>query len=89
VLGFGGGIFAQDYSNKYQGQYYGPTNSFVPGLPGNSASAFVRDSLTQGIERNYAFKQDSSTNPVPEPSILSLFLIGLAGFTLSRRRARV
>jgi hypothetical protein len=93
VIGFGGSVFAQDYSNKYLGQYYGPTNSYVPGNQGNSASAFVRDSLTQGVERNYAFKLDGiidpDPDPIPAPSVLSLFLVGLMGFALSRRRIKV
>ena len=46
----------------------------------------------QGVERNYAFKQDGIIDPepdfVPEPSILSLFLAGLMGFALSRRRIK-
>jgi hypothetical protein len=86
VLGFVGGVvFAEDYSRKYLGQYYGPTLTFSPGNSDNSASAFVRDSLTQGVERNYAFKDDGSS--VPEPSVLSMFLLGLSGFWMARRRS--
>ena len=86
ILGFGGAIFAQDYSNKYLGQYYGPTLTFIPGDIGNSASAFVRDGLTQGVERNYAFKDDGIT--VPEPSVLSMLLLGFSGFAFARRRSK-
>lgn len=93
VIGFGGSVFAQDYSNKYLGQFYGPTNSFDSGNLNNSASAFVRDNLTQGVERNYAFKQsgiiEPDPDPVPEPSILALFWVALMGFALSRRRVKV
>lgn len=90
VIGVGGGVFAQDYSSKYLGQYYGPTGTFEPGNPGNAASAFVRDNLTQGVERNYAFRQDGSIDPngVPEPSMVSLLLLGLLGCALNRRRSR-
>ncbi len=84
VIGFGGSIFAQDYSNKHLGQYYGPTSGFNVGDINNSASAFVRDNLTQGVERNYAFVDDGVV--VPEPSALSLLLLGLGVFVLSRRR---
>tara|TARA_R110002124_G_scaffold79785_6_gene211787 strand:- start:7235 stop:7768 length:534 start_codon:yes stop_codon:yes gene_type:complete len=86
IIGFGGAIFAEDYSNKHLGQYYGPTNNFTIGDVGNSASAFVRDSLTQGVERNYAFKEDGVT--VPEPSVLTLLLLGLTGVAAGRRLSR-
>lgn len=84
VIGFGGHIFAEDYSNKYLGQYYGPTAGFNTLDLSNSASAFVRDNLTQGVERNYAFRDDGIT--VPEPSVVSMLLLGLAGFVVARRR---
>lgn len=84
ILGIAGGVkFAQDYSNKHLGQYYGPTLTFSPGNTGNAASAFVRDSLRQGVERNYAFRDTSFR--VPEPSVLSMLLLGLSGFWLARR----
>jgi hypothetical protein len=87
VIGFGGVIFAQDYFNKYQGFFYGP-GDVVAGNINAAASAFVRDNLTQGVERNYAFRQDGV--PVPEPSALSLLLLGwtLAVAAASSRRTR-
>jgi hypothetical protein len=87
VIGFGGAIFAQDYFNKYLGLYYGPGDSF-DGTINGAASAFVRDSLSQGVERNYAFKDDGVQ--VPEPSALSLLLLGLtlAGAAAIRQRTR-
>ena len=87
IIGFGGAIFAQDYFNKYLGLYYGPGDSFDRTING-AASAFVRDNLSQGVERNYAFKDDGV--PVPEPSALSLLLVGFALLraAASRRRTR-
>jgi hypothetical protein len=86
VIGFGGAIFAQDYFNKYLGLFYGPVDNF-DGTINGSASAFVRDSLSQGVERNYAFRE---AFPVPEPSALSLLLVGLALVAAaSRRRTRI
>ncbi len=86
VIGYGGEVFAEDYSNKYLDRYYGPTSDFNIGDSGSSASAFVRDNLTQGVERNYAFKDDGIT--VPEPSVLSLCLLALSGFAMIRRRSK-
>jgi hypothetical protein len=86
IIGFGGSILAEDYSRKYLGQYYGPTSGFTVGDTNNSASAFVRDNLRQGVERNYAFKDDGIT--VPEPSVLSMLLLGLSGFWVTRRRSK-
>lgn len=85
ILGVGGAIFEEDYSSKYLGQYYGPTFVFTPGDRRNSASAFVRDGLTQGVERNYAFKDDGRS--VPEPSVVSMMLLGLGGLWMARRRS--
>ena len=87
IIGFGGAIFAQDYFNKYLGLYYGPGDSFDRTING-AASAFVRDNLSQGVERNYAFKDDGV--PVPAPSALSLLLVGFALLcaAASRRRTR-
>ncbi|MCB1706173.1 MAG: PEP-CTERM sorting domain-containing protein [Halioglobus sp.] len=87
IIGYGGALFAEDYSNKYLGQFYGPTNDFTIGDVGGSASAFVRDNLTQGVERNYAFKDDGIS--VPEPSALALLLLGLACVVAGRRTVRI
>tara|TARA_R110002049_G_scaffold240085_3_gene413404 strand:+ start:749 stop:1285 length:537 start_codon:yes stop_codon:yes gene_type:complete len=84
VIGTGGQVFAEDYSNKYLGQYYGPTSSFVPGEIGNAASAYVRDNLSAENAINYAFIYEAPT--IPEPAVLSLLFPGLAGIAAFRRR---
>ncbi|CAA0111141.1 Uncharacterised protein [Halioglobus japonicus] len=84
VLGTGGNVFSEDYSNKYLGQYYGPTNNFTPGEPGNSASAYVRDNLSGANAINYAFKAEAPA--IPEPAVLSLIFPGLLGIAAMRRR---
>ena len=91
IIGYGGQIFAEDYSNKYLDQYYGPTAGFNAFDLTNSASAYVRDNLVQGSSRNYAFKDDGSTvfdGTVPEPTMLSMFLLALGGMVTVRRRAK-
>jgi hypothetical protein len=84
VIGYGGALFAPDYFSKHLGLYYGPADNFDGSIDG-AASAFVRDNLTQGVERNYAFIDDS--RPVPEPSVLPLLLLGLL-CVAARRRAK-
>jgi PEP-CTERM motif-containing protein len=90
IIGYGGQIFAEDYSNKYLGQYYGPTAGFNIFDLSNAASAYVRDNLVQGSARNYAFKDDGTTvfsGTVPEPTMLSMFLLALGGLVTIRHRA--
>lgn len=90
VIGYGGAIFAQDYSNKYLGLYYGPTYGYS--YDGNgAASAFVRDNLVGQYRINYAFRDDDSTpGTIPEPSggLLLLTALGLAGARLRRRPSK-
>lgn len=80
VLGYQGTVFAQDYSNKFEGQYYGPLDSFNSGNPNNAASAYVRDYFVAGS--NYAFR----VTPVPEPENMALLLAGGAVVGFARRR---
>lgn len=80
VIGFGGAVFAQDYSNKYLGLYYGPTNGFVGGNANNAASAFVRDNFV--METNYAFRVAA----VPEPASWALMVIGFGVVGAGMRR---
>jgi hypothetical protein len=84
VIGWGGEIFAEDYSNKYLGQYYGPTTDYAPLNPNNAASAYIRDNLFDGTAINFAFRNDAA--PIPEPAVLSLLLPGLVGMVAMRRR---
>lgn len=80
VIGYGGAQFAQDYSSKYNGLYYGPVDSFTPGNINSAASAFVRD--TGVMSYNYAFR----VVPVPEPETYGLLMAGLGAIVLVRRR---
>jgi hypothetical protein len=84
VIGLGGVVFAEDYSNKYLGQFYGPTEGFDFGNPNNPASAYVRDNLFDGSAINFAFRKDTSA--VPEPAVLSLLVPGMLGMVAMRRR---
>jgi hypothetical protein len=87
VIGVGGGIFAENYSNKYLGIFYGPTTGYnccgTQYLLANPASAFVRDNFVTGV--NYAFR----VSAVPIPPALPLFAAGIMGaYTMTRRRKR-
>lgn len=82
VIGLGGDIFAQDYSQKYLGLYYGPQLDWVNG---GAASAFIRDNFVN--ETNYAFRWDGGV--VPEPATWAMMIagFGLVGSALRRRNA--
>ena len=83
VIGFGGAIHAQDYNNKYLGQYYGPTaNYFDNDNSDNAASAFVRDNLSGAGAINYAFRVAA----VPVPAAGFLLIGALGGLAMVRRR---
>jgi hypothetical protein len=86
VIGIGGGVFAEDYNNKYLGQFYGPASipfccgSTYPNL--NAASAYIRDNFVAGT--NYAF-QVSNVSAVPVPAALPLLLTAIGGMFGARR----
>ncbi|MBU1375864.1 MAG: PEPxxWA-CTERM sorting domain-containing protein [Alphaproteobacteria bacterium] len=91
VIGVGGSQFAQGYSAKYLGQYYGPTSDGYccvndDGL--HAASAYVRDNLEGDNAINYAFREDGVA-PVPEPASWALMIsgFGMAGAMVRRRKA--
>lgn len=85
-IGIGGGIFAQDYFNKYLGQYYGPSNNSISG----AASAYVRDNLAGAQAINYAFRITNAA--VPEPATWAMLVLGfgvMGGAMRSRRKPQV
>lgn len=88
VIGVGENLFAEDYSNKYLGLYYGPTNGYncCGGSFAlvNAASAFVSDN-TSGLT-NYAFR---ISNDVPEPGSLVLLSLGLVGLGVAGRKKKI
>lgn len=92
VIGEGGGDeFAQDYSAKYLGQYYGPSNNGSCCVDENelhAASAYVRDALRGRNAINYAFRDDGVA-AVPEPATWALMIsgFGMAGAMVRRRKA--
>ena len=86
VIGAGGGIFADNYNNKYLGQFYGPPTGYnccgLAFLNINAASAYVRDNFVTGT--NYAFKV-SNVSAVPVPAALPLLLTAIGGMAGMRR----
>ena len=83
VIGYGGATFAQNYSNKYLGLYYGPTVGYTGALNG-AASTFVRDNGVAGT--NYAFLI-SGTVPEPASWMLMIGGFGLVGASMRRKSA--
>ena len=88
VIGVGENLFAENYFNKYLGQYYGPTSGYnccgQDFANINAASAYVSDN-TSGLT-NYAFR----VTAVPEPETYAMMLagLGLLGFAARRRKAK-
>jgi hypothetical protein len=84
-IGVGQGTFAEGYSNKYLGQYYGPTSGYGSTYGQVAASAYVRDN-TSGLT-NYAFR---ITAAVPEPETYAMLLagMGLIGAFAKRRKVK-
>lgn len=81
VIGFGKALFAQDYSNKYLDQFYGPTSGYSNDVNG-AASALIRDNLSGNGAVNYAF----TVSAVPLPAAGWMLLAGLGGIAAMRRR---
>lgn len=84
-IGVGGGLFAENYNNKYLGQYYGPSSNTIPG----AASAFIRDNLSGQGKINYAFRV--TTGAVPEPATWAMMIggFGAVGASMRYRRRKV
>jgi autotransporter-associated beta strand protein len=61
VIGFGSVAFAQDYSSKYLGQFYGPTVGYPSGDVNAPASAYVNDNATGPDFTNFAFTPGAGT----------------------------
>lgn len=83
VIGYGRAIFAQDYSKKYLGLYYGPTDGYSIFDINAAASTFVQDNPIDGT--NFAFRVNGA---VPEPATWGMMLagFGMVGFALRSRR---
>jgi hypothetical protein len=92
VLGYGAAQHAQDYDNKYNGQYYGPTIGFPQGNPDAVASAYVNDNAIGSQYTNFAFRVEPGSPPpvaaAPEPASWMLMIAGVAGAGLALRQSR-
>ncbi len=86
VIGVGGNVFAENYFNKYLGQFYGPTNGYnccgSSFATINAASAFIQDNFV--TDTNFAFR----VSAVPVPAALPLFAAGLGMLGVAGRRKR-
>lgn len=86
VIGYGKALFAQDYSNKYLGEFYGPTDDYL-NLNDHAASALIKDNLSVAGAVNYAFSVSNvPPSPVPLPAAGWLLVAAIGGIAATRRR---
>jgi hypothetical protein len=86
IIGYGSAQFADNYSSKYLGLYYGPTSGYPNGDSTAAASSYVWDNAQGSSYMNYAF----TVAGVPESATWAMMLVGMGaiGFAM-RRRATV
>ena len=85
VIGLGGGhMFADNYSDKYLGQFYGPTSGYPFGDLTAPASAYVDDNAVGADFTNFAFR----VSGVPEPATWTMLILGFGGIGMMLRRRR-
>lgn len=83
----GGCQFADNYSDKYLGLYYGPTGGFPNQSVTAAASAYVHDNAGGSQFTNYAFLVEGA-GTVPEPATWALFILGFGAAGAMLRWAR-
>src|SRR5262249_55606727 len=85
VIGLiGGHSFADNYSNKYLGQFYGPTVGFPDQDINAAASSYVWDNASGADFTNFAFR----ISDVPEPATWIMLILGFGAVGTMLRQAR-
>jgi len=86
VIGYSGGVlFAENYSNKYLDQFYGPTSGYSSQDLSSAASTYVADNASGAEFTNYAFRLDNAP-AVPEPGTWMMMLVGFGALGAAMRR---
>ncbi len=80
IIGYGGGVlFAEEYSSKYLGQFYGPTSGYSSQDLSSAASTYVSDNARGAQYANFASRIDNAP-AVPEPETWMMMLVGFRAF---------